>query len=99
MSSYVVAQISINDREKYARYEAGFMEIFSRFGGQVLAVDESPSIVEGHWPHTRTVLLRFDDIEAAKAWYHSEDYQRLAKHRWEASVADIAFVQGVPAGE
>ena len=29
MSVYVVAQIRIRDREAYARYELGFMEIFA----------------------------------------------------------------------
>jgi len=96
MSSYVVAQITINDREKYARYEAGFMDVFDQFVGQILAVDEAPESIEGRWPHTRTVLLRFDNLADAKAWYHSEQYQALAKHRWEASIADIAFVQGLP---
>ena len=47
MSSYVVAQITINDREKYARYEAGFMDVFDQFGGQILAVDEAPESIEG----------------------------------------------------
>lgn len=99
MTSYVVAQITINDREQYAQYEAGFIDIFNQFGGQILAVDESPTIVEGQWPHTRTVLLRFDNLESAKAWYHSEAYQSLATHRWQASVADIAFVQGSPVSD
>jgi uncharacterized protein (DUF1330 family) len=99
MSSYVVAQITINDREKYTQYEAGFMDVFSQFGGQILAVDEAPVSVEGQWSHTRTVLLQFENLDDAKAWYYSEEYQALAKHRWEASVADIAFVQGVPVSQ
>jgi len=96
MTTYVVAQITINDREKYAKYEAGFMDIFSRFAGQLLAVDESPQVAEGNWPHTRTVLLQFPSLEDAQAWYQSSDYQALAAHRWQASVADIAFIQGLP---
>ena len=31
MTSYVTAQINIQDREKYALYEQGFMEIFARY--------------------------------------------------------------------
>lgn len=96
MTTYVVAQITINDREKYAKYEAGFMDIFSRFAGQLLAVDESPQVAEGNWPHARTVLLQFPSLEDAQAWYQSSDYQALATHRWQASVADIAFIQGLP---
>jgi uncharacterized protein (DUF1330 family) len=59
MTVYVVALLDITDRQEYGLYGDGFMEIFSRYGGQVLAVDESPTVVEGEWPHTRTVLLSF----------------------------------------
>lgn len=97
MSIYVVAQIRIHDRAEYAKYEGGFMEIFSQHGGEMLAVDESPTVLEGQWSHTRTVIIKFDDKSAVDAWYHSESYQRLAEHRWAASVADIALIQGLPA--
>ncbi len=96
MSVYLIAQINIHDRAVYTRYEAGFMDIFLQYGGEMLSVDESPKVLEGQWPHTRTVLIRFDDEEQANAWYESDSYQSLAKHRWGASVADIALVQGIP---
>ena len=61
MSVYLIAQINIHDRDRYGQYEAGFMEIFAQYGGEMLAVDESPTVLEGQWPHTRTVLIRFAD--------------------------------------
>ena len=61
--TYVLALITIHDRGQYAEYEAGFMEIFSRYAGEMLVVDEQPSPVEGTWPWTRTVLIRFPDEE------------------------------------
>ena len=71
------------------------MEIFAQYGGEMLAVDESPTVLEGQWPHTRSVLIRFAGKAAADAWYKSDAYQELARRRWEASVADIAVLQGV----
>ena len=59
MSVYAVALIHIHDRDGYRNYEQGFMEIFSRYEGKLLAVDESPTVMEGEWPWTRTVLLEF----------------------------------------
>jgi hypothetical protein len=32
------------------------MEIFSRYGGKLLAVDEAPTVKEDDWPYTRTIL-------------------------------------------
>ncbi len=97
MTHYMIAKIEIVDREEYARYEAGFMEIFSRYGGQMLAVDEDVRLLEGEWPATRTVLIAFDSAEDALDWYQSEDYQQLAKHRLKASDADLVLIQGLPA--
>ena len=97
MTSYVTAQINIQDREKYARYEQGFMEIFARYEGKMLAVDEAPSVWEGQWSYTRTALIEFPSAQAAKARYNSPEYQQLATHRWAASNANIVLVEGVAA--
>ncbi len=95
MSIYLVAQINIEDRDTYARYEAGFMEIFDRYDGELLAVDEAVTELEGSWDYTRTVILRFPDETAARSWYDSAEYQALAQHRFAASAANLAIVQGV----
>ena len=47
MSCYFLAQISIHDRDEYQKYLDGFDEIFARYKGIVVAVDEAPTILEG----------------------------------------------------
>ena len=81
MSVYLVAQINIHDRDRYAQYEAGFMDVFAQYGGEILAVDEAPAVLEGQRSRTRTVLVRFADDAAAGSWYDSEAYRELAHHR------------------
>ena len=95
MPVYVVAELTIEDRAEYARYEAGFMAIFQQYRGEVLAVDEQPSVLEGDWKHTRTVLLRFPDRAEAERWYRSPEYQAIAQHRWKASRANVALLEGL----
>ena len=95
MAHYIIAQIDIQDREKYAQYEAGFMDVFTSYKGKLLSVDENVSLLEGQWPATRTVLIEFPSKEVALAWYESEEYQSLAKHRFAASSADIVIVSGI----
>jgi len=36
----------------------------SSVSGKLLAVDEAPTVKEGDWPYTRTVLIEFPDAEA-----------------------------------
>lgn len=57
MTVYVSGHITIHDRDEYAMYEAGFMEVFQQFNGSILAVDESPVTLEGTWSATRFVRL------------------------------------------
>ena len=35
MAHYLIAQIEIADREEYAKYEAGFMDIFLTYKGKI----------------------------------------------------------------
>lgn len=97
MSVYAVALITIHDRDEYERYAQGFMGIFARYSGRLLAVDEAPRVLEGNWPWTRTVLIEFPDQGALDAWYASEEYQALARHRHAASNAAIAVLRGLGA--
>jgi uncharacterized protein (DUF1330 family) len=91
---YVVALIEIHDRETYRKYEAGFLPVFMRHEGEILAVDENVTPAEGEWPWTRTVLLKFPDEAALQRWYASPEYQAILPHRLKAANASIAVVKG-----
>ena len=93
MSCYIIAQIKINDRDEYRIYEEGFDEIFEKYKGIVVAMDEDPVILEGEWPYTRTVLIRFPNEEEARRWFESPEYQKLAEHRRKASTGNIVLIK------
>ena len=95
MAVYLMAQLSIHDRERYAQYEAGFMAVLNEHGGTLTAVDDAAEVLEGEWPFTRSVIVRFEDRDAAKAWYESDAYQRILQHRHAASVGNIVLVRGI----
>jgi uncharacterized protein (DUF1330 family) len=95
VSVYAIGLITIHDRDGYGAYERGFMEIFSKYQGRLLAVDEAPTVLEGEWPWTRTVLLEFPDQAALDRWYRSSEYQALAEERFRAADAAIAVVKGL----
>ena len=94
MSFYFIAQITIHDRERYQRYLDGADAVLARHAGEVVVVDDSPAVLEGKWPGTRTVVLRFRDEADARRWYESPEYQDLVQHRHQASEANIVLVQG-----
>jgi uncharacterized protein (DUF1330 family) len=94
MSSYFLAQININDPIEYNRYLEGFDRVFKKYNGKVLAVDENVKVLEGKWPYSRTVLIQFPSELELLNWYDSPEYQQLARHRQNASSADIALIHG-----
>ncbi len=94
MSSYFIALIDIHSPEKYEQYLAGYDEVFKKYKGKVLAVEDNPRILEGSWPAGRTVIIKFPNDKELRKWYDSQEYQTIAKHRKEASVASIAMITG-----
>jgi uncharacterized protein (DUF1330 family) len=94
VSSYFIAQIKIHDPDEYGKYLGGFDEVFARYNGEVIAVDDSPAVLEGEWSYTRVVVIRFPDEDEARRWYDSAEYQSLAQHRFSAASADILLAKG-----
>lgn len=94
MSTYFIANIKIHDPQEYDKYLEGYDDVFEKYRGKVIAVDEGPTVLEGKWPYTRAVMIRFPNEYELKRWYDSPEYQALAKHRRQASEADIIVVHG-----
>jgi len=97
MPAYLISQITINDREEFAKYLAGFMEVTAPYNCSVLAAADSVEVIEGSWPCSRTVILEFPSLEQARSWYRSPGYQALAQHRFKASSANLIFVDSFKA--
>jgi len=94
MCCYFVAQININDPVEYQKYLDGTDEVSRKFKGEVVAVDDSPAVLEGVWRYSRIVMIKFPDENELKSWYESPEYQQIVKHRWNASTADVLIVKG-----
>jgi uncharacterized protein (DUF1330 family) len=94
MSCYFIALIDIHNEDGYNEYVAGFDEIFERFRGRVLTVEDKPQVLEGIWPAGRTVIIEFPNEAELRRWYESPEYQRLAMRRRAASDGSIAIVSG-----
>jgi uncharacterized protein (DUF1330 family) len=95
MTHYFAAQIRIHDPEEYEKYLENFDEIFSQYKGEYLAIDESPTVLEGKWDYTKSVLVKFSSRQDFEDWYYSEDYQRILKHRLNASDCDTILLEGL----
>jgi Domain of unknown function (DUF1330) len=59
MSVYVLAQLSIHDRETYDRYASQFIDVLSNYTGRLLAADETPIELEGTWKQQKVCFSSF----------------------------------------
>lgn len=95
MTVYAIAQLRFTDRAAYDRYQAGFMGVFRRYSGTVLAADEAPQVVEGDWGREKVVLMSFPDEAAFRAWAQSPEYQEISKDRRAGADSVVLLVKGL----
>ena len=95
MSGYIIARFKIHDRSEYDKYSAGFSEVFKKFDGKMLSVDEDPTLLVGDWDDTWSVIIEFPSKKSVLAWMTSDDYQQLAKHRDAGNTANSILVKGL----
>ncbi len=92
--AYIVARITVTNPDAYAEYVKGATEAIRRYGGRPLVRGGAMATLEGEG-RPRNVILEFDSLDQAKAYYHSPEYQAAKALREGAGVADIVAVEGV----
>jgi uncharacterized protein (DUF1330 family) len=60
----------------------------------VLVVADDHEVLEGEWTGTRTVILEFPSVEAARDWYRSPEYQAAIPIRQAAADCRGVIVAG-----
>jgi uncharacterized protein (DUF1330 family) len=91
---YFILTEVIRDREGMNAYGQAARPTLADSRASVLVVDSQPEILEGEWPADQTVVLEFESVEAARAWYTSDAYQAAAKLRHAAADANAIIVSG-----
>jgi uncharacterized protein (DUF1330 family) len=94
MSAYVIVEIDVSDPEKYEQYKKLAFTSVTVHGGKYIVRGGSSDVFEGEWSPKRIVVLEFESMAKARAWYHSEDYQDAKQIRLQASIANMICVEG-----
>jgi uncharacterized protein (DUF1330 family) len=94
MVHYFLAQVKINNPDEYQKYLDKIDDVFSRYKGEYLSVDESPIILEGDWKYDKTVIIKFKSKQDFEDWYFSDDYQEILRYRLNSSKCDTVLLEG-----
>ena len=97
MSCYFIANITINDEAEYQKYIDKLDDVFKKYSGEYLAVDNNPQVLEGDWNYSRSVIIKFKSKSDFEEWYNSSEYQEILKHRLKGAKCDTILVEGLDA--
>lgn len=91
---FIYARKEITDEVKSREYSRRAVPQIQHFGGEVLAARGAVEVLEGDWKPESVTVLRFDDMEALKAWYESAEYAPLKQMRLDSNIGDIIAIDG-----
>jgi len=94
MSAYVIYEGEVLDPERYEDYKPKAAASIVAAGGKYLVRGGEVEVLEGEAPAGRTVVLEFPTMQAALAWYRSEEYTEVRKIREGAARARVYVVDG-----
>ncbi len=91
---YIIFTEQIDDHQALEAYAAAAVPTVVAAGGTAVVAGPPAETVEGAWHGDTTVILEFESLEAATAWYHSDDYQTVAGMRHGAATSNVAIFEG-----
>jgi uncharacterized protein (DUF1330 family) len=94
MAGYIIVDVQITNPEAYERYKSAVPATLAAYGGKFLVRGGHAEILEGNWEPNRIVVVEFESVEKAKAWWGSQEYAAPKQLRQSASVTKMIVVEG-----
>jgi uncharacterized protein (DUF1330 family) len=94
MTAYWIAHVTVSDRDAYAAYQMLAPKAFAAHGARFLARGGEAEVMEGP-TLDRHVVIEFPSLAAARACYHSTEYQAARALRLPAATAHVVIVEGL----
>jgi uncharacterized protein (DUF1330 family) len=96
MAAYVIADIvEISDPVQYEDYKKMVPASIAAYGGRFIARGGRTEVLEGDWRPGRLVIIEFENVERAKAWWASEDYGAARALRQRTSTGSLVVIEWV----
>ncbi|MCV3764009.1 DUF1330 domain-containing protein [Rhizobium sp. TRM95796] len=97
MTAYAVAHLrAITVDQGVVDYLEGIDATLAPYDGRFIIHGGPKEELEGHFTDD-LIVIAFPDLDAARGWYRSPDYQALAPLRIQAAEGDVFLIDGVDA--
>ena len=95
MAAYCVGQIRVKDAVAWEGYRSRVGATIAQFGGEVMFRGALNFAFGGRQDqdHDHVVALRFENIDAAKRWHDSAEYQALVPLRNQGAEMKLVLYQ------
>ena len=95
MAAYIVLmRDEMKDQAAYDHYLQLGVPTLAPFGGEILVANGAHEAFEGA-DFDGSVILRFPDMAAARAWYTSPKYEAVKSIRLDATLGRAVLLEGV----
>ena len=95
MSAYIIADVTVTNEDQMNLYREWSTRAMQEHGAEVLVRGGRMEPLEGDWKPQRIVVLKFQDLAAARAYYDSETYTQARKVREGAGSIRMLAVEGI----
>jgi len=95
MSAYIIVEVEVKDPIKYEDYKKLTPASLAAYGGKFIVRGGKAELLEGDKKPERIVILEFESVERAKAWWNSPEYSEAKKLRHATANSRMIVVEGV----
>lgn len=92
--AYYVAEFEVTDPEGIKPYSAQVESTFKPYSGRFIVRGGQADVKEGFGVQGRLIVIRFDSLAQAQAWYASSEYQALIRIRHRSGNTRTYIVEG-----
>lgn len=95
MPGYMIADVNVTDPAGFEEYRKLVSATIEAYGGRYVVRGGATETVEGDWNPSRLVIVEFDSVEQAKAWYYSPEYAGPKEMRHNSATTNAIFAEGL----
>jgi uncharacterized protein (DUF1330 family) len=92
--AYIYVEMTIRNPDRYKEYTKLSAPAVQAAGGRYLVAGVHPEVIEGEFDAHRVVIVEFESLERARAFYHSDGYQAAKQKRRGAADFKLLLLEG-----
>ena len=94
MPAYIIADVDVSDPQGFETYRQLVAPTIMAAGGAYRVRGGSFQVLEGDYQPKRLIVLEFENMAAARAWYESDAYAPVKAIRQRTAATNVILVEG-----